>query len=73
MYQGVHDAADLPSGVRVRSASGQRGCFVVPLAVSGPRGVAAAFTSGLRAQTLDLEEHEEEEDDDAEGEESVQQ
>ena len=29
-----------------------------PLAVSGPRGVAAAFTIGLRAHTIDLEEHE---------------
>ena len=35
------------------------GCFVPPLSVSGPRGVAALCTDSMRIQTLDLEDHQE--------------
>ena len=40
---------------------------MAPLAVSAPRGVAATFTIGLRAHTIDLEEHEGDDVEDDEG------
>ena len=49
----------LDGSSRARVCPSGNGCFVPPLAVSGPRGVAALVTGSMRAHTVDLEDHEE--------------
>ena len=44
---------------RAKACPSGNGCFVPPLAISGPRGVAALVTRSMRAHTVDLEEHDE--------------
>ncbi|GFR42378.1 hypothetical protein Agub_g3064, partial [Astrephomene gubernaculifera] len=43
-------------GCRLRRPPRGSGCWQAPLLVSGPRGLAAAFTEGSRAFMIDLEE-----------------
>ena len=47
------------SAIKMRRCAIGHGCFVPPLSVSGPRGVAALCTDSMRIQTLDLEDHQE--------------
>ena len=55
--------------LRSRSCSAPGSAFQAPLVVSGPRRVAALFSSNQRALALDLEEDEEEEGEEGGGEE----
>lgn len=66
-------AAAAGGGTAGEGSCGDGGGWLPPLVVSGPRGLAAAFTGGLRSLMIDLEEDEEgaegESEEEVEGEE----